>query len=137
MAFAGGIGWAHIQENSPSEAEVASRISRQEYGVSFQWIDTVSRDTKGNAAEMWHQLSKDEIQNILLVTNPLQMPRAMLLFEKVGFNVHAAPVGYINQQERKYLEWFPSGHGLMACRNVVREWVALHMVKLSMRINWT
>jgi uncharacterized SAM-binding protein YcdF (DUF218 family) len=129
IAFAGGLGWAHIQDNSPSEAEVALRISRQEYGVSFQWIDTVSRDTKGNAAEMRQQLGEEGIQNILLVTNPLQMPRAILLFEENGFNVYPAPIGFINQQERKYLEWLPSGHGLTACRNVMREWVALVVAK--------
>jgi uncharacterized SAM-binding protein YcdF (DUF218 family) len=127
LGFAGGLGWASVYAQGSSEAAVARLVAQADYGITLRWADEASRDTRGNAQEMASLLQRDSVRVIALVTHAWHMPRAKLAFEDVGLRVLPAPMGFIASQERRILEWFPSTHGLMASRQVLREWLALQV----------
>lgn len=124
MAFAGGVGWAAVGTDAPSEASTAAHMAK-ENGLAFRWLDADSRDTAENAARIRALLQPAGVQHIALVTHGWHMPRSQGHFEEAGFTVLPAPTGLIRPLERPMLEWLPSAHGLTATRQVLREWLAL------------
>jgi uncharacterized SAM-binding protein YcdF (DUF218 family) len=127
LAFAGGVGWSNAGQAVPSEASTA-QVFAAEHGVKLRWIESQSRDTAENAARMHDLLAPAGIRNIALVTHAWHMPRSQALFEKAGFSVLPAPMGFVLPSERPLLEWLPSSHGLTASRHVLREWLALQVL---------
>jgi uncharacterized SAM-binding protein YcdF (DUF218 family) len=128
LAFAGGIGWSNAGQVVPSEASTAQVFSA-EHGVTLRWLEGQSRDTAENATRMHDLLAPAGIHNIALVTHAWHMPRSQALFEKAGFTVLPAPMGFVLPSERPLLQWLPSAHGLTASRQVLREWLALKVLK--------
>lgn len=124
LAFAGGVGWAVVGTDAPSEASTAVHMAK-ENGLAFRWLDASSRDTAENATRIRAQLQPAGVHRIALVTHGWHMPRSQKHFEAAGFTVLAAPTGLIRPLERPLLEWLPSAHGLTATRQVLREWLAL------------
>lgn len=125
LAFSGGVGWAG--RAGASEAEAARAVARQDFGQEIRWLDGESRDTAENAQRTAALLQRDRIRRIALVSHAWHLPRATREFQRAGFQVLAAPTGHIHTQERDILEWLPSGHGLAASRQVIREWLALRV----------
>ncbi|HYW58149.1 MAG TPA: YdcF family protein [Polaromonas sp.] len=125
IAFAGGKDWGASQSQSLSEGEVARRTARQDYGVTLRWVDDQSRDTAENASLLRPLLQKDKIQHIALVTHAWHMPRSLQAFERAGFTVTPAPMGFILTSRHGLLEWLPSADGLDSSRAVLKEWLAL------------
>lgn len=125
LAFAGGRGWAGSGIQAASEAEVAARTAKAEYGQSIRWVESQSRDTRENARLLAPMLETDGIRRIALVTNAWHMPRARREFEAAGLAVVTAPMGYISTGERPLLQWLPSAEALLSSRQVLREWLAL------------
>lgn len=127
LAFAGGVGWAAVGTNTPSEASTAARWAN-ESGQTIRWLDGDSRDTAENAARLKTLLQADGVRHIALVTNAWHLPRSQRLFEQAGFTVLPAPMGFVVPQESPLLEWLPSTHGLTSSRQVLREWLALRLL---------
>jgi uncharacterized SAM-binding protein YcdF (DUF218 family) len=125
LAFTGGLGWAASGAQTDSEAVVAARVAQQDYGMALRWNEAESRDTAGNARLLAPMLRKDGVQRIALVTDAWHMPRAVAAFERAGLAVTPAPMGFVLPVESELLEWMPSAHGLLATRQVLREWLAL------------
>ena len=130
LAFAGGVGWSNAGQAVSSEASTA-QVFATENGLTLRWTEDQSRDTAENAARMHDLLAPAGIHNIALVTHAWHMPRSQALFEKVGFTVLPAPMGFVLPSERPLLEWMPSAHGLTASRNVLREWLALQLRRMT------
>jgi uncharacterized SAM-binding protein YcdF (DUF218 family) len=126
MAFAGGVGWAAVGMATESEAAVARRILKEEYGQTPRWIDERSRDTAENARNLAQQLLPQGVRRITLVTDASHMARAASAFRAAGFEVLAAPTGFFGPVSRPLLEWLPSATGAIRCRELLREWVARH-----------
>lgn len=129
LAFAGGVGWANSGTAAPSEGAVARAVASQDYGMALRWVDDQSRDTAENASKLHALLARDGVQRIALVTQAWHMPRAQQAFEQAGFTVVPAPTGFTLPQQRSMLEWLPTGHGLQASREVLREWLGLQIAK--------
>ncbi|MGH6626637.1 MAG: YdcF family protein [Burkholderiaceae bacterium] len=130
LAFAGGVGWANAGTAAPSEGEVARRAALQDHGLALRWVDEQSRDTAENARMLGALLKRDGIQRIALVTHAWHMPRSVRAFEAAGFEVTAAPTGYIVAMNRPLLEWLPSAHGLQSSRQLLHEWLGLQLSRL-------
>jgi uncharacterized SAM-binding protein YcdF (DUF218 family) len=126
LAFAGGVGWASAQSDMAPEGAVATSTLRQDWGITPRWVDAQSRDTLENAREMRRLLAG--IDRIALVTDAWHMPRSVLAFEAVGFQVVPAPTGFATATTRPLLQWLPSADGLMLSRQVMREWLALRVL---------
>lgn len=127
LAFSGGVGWAAAGTSTPGEAEVAQQFLRQDYNMALRWSEGASRDTRENAQNLRPVLQREGITRIALVTDAWHLPRAVMEFERAGFEVTPAPTGFIARRERPLLEWLPSGHGLSSSRQVLREWLAIRM----------
>ncbi len=124
MAFAGGLGWSAAKD-SPSEAQLAQDWVASEGKKPLRWLDSESRDTAQNAQQTRLLLQADKIDRIALVTHAWHMPRAVLAFEKAGFTVLPAPMGFIMPEDNALIEWLPSAHGLRKSRWVLREKLGL------------
>ena len=131
VAFTGGRGWAVHAAQTESEATVVSRVAQQDYGVTLRWLEADSRDTFENARLLAPLLQRDGVQRIALVTHAWHMPRSVAAFEKAGLVVIPAPMGFVLPDENQLLEWLPSAHGLLASRQVLREWLGIAVARLS------
>ncbi|MBM3362748.1 MAG: YdcF family protein [Betaproteobacteria bacterium] len=128
LGFAGGVGWAAAgQAHHPSEAEVAQTLA-QEAGQTIGWLDDQSRDTAENARQMRALMQAERIERIVLVTHAWHMPRSLAHFEQAGFEVIAAPMGFVTPRTRPLLECLPSPRGLMNSQQVLRESLALRLL---------
>lgn len=121
LAFSGGVGWAADGIQPTSEAEVATRVAQQEFGFALRWSEAVSRDTDGNARLLAPVLMREGVQRIALVTDAWHMPRSVAAFQRAGFVVTPAPMGFTRPIESPLLQWLPSAQGLLASRQVLRE----------------
>ena len=131
LAFTGGLGWAAHGSQTESEAEVARRVAQQDYGVTLRWLESDSRDTFENARLLAPVLKQGGVQKIALVTHASHMPRAVAAFEKTGLGVLPAPMGFVLPQENPLLEWLPSAQGLLASRQVLREWLGIAVARVT------
>jgi uncharacterized SAM-binding protein YcdF (DUF218 family) len=127
LAFSGGSGWA--QGQGVSEAEVANRISTQEYNRPIKWLEDQSRDTRENAQRTVPMLKKAGVTRIVLVTHGYHMPRARRAFDELaqanGMTVEVAPMGLAVRQEGPALDWMPTGTGYMRSRSDLREMLGM------------
>ena len=131
LAFSGGVGWAAEGAQQASEAEVAARVAKEDYGVTLRWLEGKSRDTEANARLLAPLLLHDGVQRIALVTDAWHMPRALAAFERSGLGVTPAPTGFVRPVESDLLQWMPSAYGLLASQQVLREWLALGVARLQ------
>jgi uncharacterized SAM-binding protein YcdF (DUF218 family) len=131
IAFSGGKGWAARETQTESESQVAQRVARADYHVELRWLEDQSRDTLENAQQVAPLLRQDGIQKIALVTHAWHMPRAMEAFGKTAMQTVPAPMGFVLPNENPWLEWLPSGQGLLASRLLLREWLGLKVARLS------
>jgi uncharacterized SAM-binding protein YcdF (DUF218 family) len=71
------------------------------------------------------------VTRIALVTHAWHMERSVRLFERAGFTVLPAPMNAIAVESYAMLNWLPSADGLQDTRHVLREWLALQLLKLQ------
>lgn len=103
------------------------KIAIQRLGVpaSALVLEERSRNTEANAintARLAHELG---VRRILLVTSALHMPRAMLLFERQGFEVTPVPVPERGHRDTWRERWVPSPNALWRSGRALKEYVAL------------
>lgn len=125
VAFAGGLGWGAANGQAISEGEVARRAAQQDYGLALRWVDTQSRDTVENAQFLKPLMEKDKVQRIALVTHAWHMPRSVQAFERAGFIVTPAPMGFVLPSRNGVLQWTPSADGLGTSQLILKEWLGL------------
>jgi uncharacterized SAM-binding protein YcdF (DUF218 family) len=125
MLFAGGKGWGASAEQASSEAEVAAATLRRDTGMQIEWLDTTSRDTRENAQQAYEILAPLDKKRILLVTNAWHMARSVKQFERAGFTVIPAPMGFIQPPQTPLFDYLPSAGGLGATQLILKEWLGL------------
>ncbi len=127
MAFSGGIGWAQLDDAQP-EAEIASRVAQQTYGRTIKWVESGSRDTRGNANLTINLLKPAGITEIVLVTHASHMPRALRAFKQAAgadIRITPAPMGSYTATDRPELDWLPTLEGFASVRTALRELVGM------------
>ena len=125
VLYAGGKGWAASSAQINSEADVASLSMTRDFGLSLQWLDNTSRDTRENALNAYSVLSPLNKKRILLVTHDWHMQRSMRNFEQAGFEVIPAPMGYLQPPASLSVDYLPTANGLRHSFWVLREWLGL------------
>ncbi|RRJ83577.1 YdcF family protein [Aestuariirhabdus litorea] len=132
LLVTGGVveGW-----EEESEAQLMTRLLQQELGVRVLWQEGASRTTHENAINS-RALLPDSIQRIALVTHALHMPRARRAFERAGFEVIPAPLGYhrLNPAQPALLHWLPSVRSLLLSRDALHEWLGGSWYDLRARL---
>ena len=119
----GGKGWA-AQAGSENEAEISSRVAREVFQFEFKWTESESRDTQENASNSKQLLAQQGISKIALVTHSWHMPRSLKAFQKVGFEVIPAPMGFVANKEVDLISLLPNGAALNGTAATFRELVA-------------
>lgn len=76
------------------EAQLMQDVLEHGFLAVVRWVEKDSRTTYENAIDSRKMLEKEGIQNIILVTHAIHMPRAVEAFEKAGFIVTPAPMGF-------------------------------------------
>ncbi len=119
LAVTGGV---PDPDGGPSEAEVAARVARQEYGFALRWEERQARDTRDNALRTVAMLRRDGITHIVLVTEAYHMQRALLHFTHAAaqglapLRITPAPMDVPVDGALRPLDWTPSIAGYETVR---------------------
>ena len=92
----------------PSEAQIMADSLRDDSGVEVRWKEEQSRTTWENAQMTADILLAQGIKRVVVVTQAWHMPRSVWCFEKAGFEVVPAPVGFLSADNaRPFGGWMP------------------------------
>lgn len=92
----------------PSEAQIMADSLREDSGVEVRWKEERSRTTWENAQMSAAILQPQGIKRVVVVTQAWHMPRSVWSFEKAGFEVVPAPVGFLSADNARPLGgWMP------------------------------
>ncbi len=91
-----------------------------DWGVSARWVEGRALTTHDNARYARDLLAADGIQRIALVSHAWHLPRAVAIFEQVGFQVVPAPTLVPAYRQHNALDWLPDAVALE------RSMLALH-----------
>ncbi|QJI31197.1 YdcF family protein [Pseudomonas sp. ADAK18] len=92
----------------PSEAELMAVSMQDDFGVTVRWKEESSRTTWENAQMSAQILLPQGIKRVVVVTQAWHMPRSRWSFEKAGFTVVPAPVGFLGEDNARPLGgWMP------------------------------
>ena len=128
LLYSGGYGLSSRAGNSaPSMAQVLAALARVDGRALPDWVEGASRDTRENAQFSRALLQPKGINTVVLVTNAYHMPRSVRAFERAGFRVIPAPMGFSQAADKWQRMWLPSGEGMTASRQVLRERLGLWM----------
>lgn len=123
LLVTGGKGWG-AQADAENEAEISRRVALEVFQYQIQWTESESRDTQENAANSKQMLLKQGISKIALVTHSWHMPRSLKAFQKVGFEVTPAPMGFVTHKKVDLISLLPNGLALVGTSSTFRELVA-------------
>jgi uncharacterized SAM-binding protein YcdF (DUF218 family) len=118
-----------------SEAEQMQDALVQDFAVPVQWVENLSHDTYESAYNTWKLLGGQHRQ-IILVTHAAHMPRAMMIFRRVGFDVIPAATGYTAAAPGSIRDFIPSAAGLSKSRTFLHEIIGLGWYHLRLTMNW-
>jgi len=107
------------------EATLMKTTLEEDFGVAVRWTEERSRDTRENARESAAILKAAEVENILLVTHAMHMPRAQAEFEAAGLVVHPAPTAWLGNWDEDARTGFLLGE-LPNPNSAYAGWFALH-----------
>jgi uncharacterized SAM-binding protein YcdF (DUF218 family) len=99
-----------------SEAQLMADELRHSLGCKTEWVEGRSANTAENARFSYELLAPLGIKRIFLVTHATHMVRALPTFERAGFEVVPAPMGFLGDGPRAgtLLGWIPSPAGAEA-----------------------
>lgn len=125
------------QEGLEPEAFYSRRLL-EEFGVPSDAIlvERDSRNTHENAVRTRKILGAIGIDRILLVTSSFHMKRAVLTFEKSGFDVIPSPSGIsvVDYAQPRFLDWWPSLGNLKKAQILIHEKIGLMVYRIR---GWT
>lgn len=92
----------------PSEARLMADSLRDDFGVPVRWQEERSRTTWENAQFSAEVLLPEGVKRVVVVTQAWHMPRAVWSFQKAGFEVVPAPMGFLGGDNAEPLGgWMP------------------------------
>ena len=92
----------------PTEARLMADSLHDDFGVTVRWQEGRSRTTCENAQFSAEVLLPEGIKRVVVVTQAWHMPRAVWSFQKAGFEVVSAPVGFLGVDNARPLGgWMP------------------------------
>ncbi|MCU1759345.1 YdcF family protein [Pseudomonas sp. 14P_8.1_Bac3] len=92
----------------PTEAKLMADSLLEDFGVSVRWQEGRSRTTWENAQMSAEVLLPQGIKRVVVVTQAWHMPRSVWSFERAGFDVVPAPMGFLGVDNARPLGgWMP------------------------------
>ena len=121
----------HPNTPKKSQAEVAA-LAALELGVSPK--DTLLLGKTLNTADeaVWYKRRFGTDRNLILVTDALHMPRAMMWFQSHGINVKAAPANFMVKinPDKKTFAFKPSLKKIIMMKKAMKEYAGILYFKL-------
>lgn len=117
--------------NSLSEAAQMKQVLEQEFNVPVRWTEGDSDNTSENARFSRELLKQDGIARIYLVTHAWQMPRAVMSFQRAGFEVVPAPTAYTTRYRTDLLSFLPNAKALHDSRIFLHELIGMLWYQLK------
>ncbi|MNR22745.1 hypothetical protein D3C85_1397180 [compost metagenome] len=118
-------GGLHFGE-PPSEALIMADTLKRDYGLDVRWQEGESRTTWENGQFTAKLLQPQGIRRVLLVTQAAHMPRSRWCFERAGFEVVAAPMGYLGVPNGRPLGgWLPESKSVWQNGMLLNEAIGL------------
>jgi uncharacterized SAM-binding protein YcdF (DUF218 family) len=106
----------------PSEAAIMAESLQNDFGVEVRWQEGLSRTTWENATMTAAILQPLGIKRVVLVTQGWHMPRSRWSFEKAGFAVVSAPVGFLGvDNARVFGGWLPESRAMWQSGQLLNE----------------
>jgi uncharacterized SAM-binding protein YcdF (DUF218 family) len=106
----------------PSEAAIMARSLEQDFAQSVRWQEAQSLTTWENAEQTARLLLPQGIKRVVLVTQAAHMLRARWCFERAGFEVLMAPVGFLSVPNARPLGgWLPESKALWQNAQLLNE----------------
>ncbi|PVZ40453.1 YdcF family protein [Pseudomonas sp. CC120222-01a] len=85
----------------PSEAQLMADRLREDFAVEVKWKEEASRTTWENAQLSAKVLQPLGIRRVVVVTQAWHMQRSRWSFERAGFEVVPAPVGFLGRDHAR------------------------------------
>jgi uncharacterized SAM-binding protein YcdF (DUF218 family) len=106
----------------PSEARLMADSLRDDFGVTVRWQEERSRTTWENAQFSAEMLLPDGVKRVVVVTQAWHMPRAVWSFQKAGFAVVPAPMGFLGVDNAEPLGgWMPEFRAIWRSGQLLNE----------------
>ena len=107
-----------------SEGELMKQVLEESFISVVHWVEGESRTTYENSTYSYKILQNDNIKDIVLVTHAFHMSRSVEAFERAGFNVTPAPMGFITPSTSPfYFDILPNMGALKSSARALHEWV--------------
>lgn len=116
-------------------ADMADLARRLGIPASAILLDTESFNTYQNAVNVRRILAEKGVQQFLLVTSAMHMPRAMLIFQRQGLDPIAAPTDFLytdadralgrTQPQAFLLSWLPDADALAKTTRALKEYIGI------------
>ncbi|MFW5825156.1 MAG: YdcF family protein [Marinobacter sp.] len=116
--------------DAESEARLMARMLERAFDIEARWLEHESRDTRENAQLSARLLDAGNMDTILLVSHAAHLTRAIPEFERLGFEVIPAPMGFTHSEERASLSLLPRTYYLQQSTRLVYE----HIGRLYYRL---
>ncbi|MFJ3484603.1 YdcF family protein [Pseudomonas sp. NPDC090202] len=118
----------------PSEAAIMAESLKNDFGVTVRWQEGLSRTTWENATMSAAILQPQGIRRVVVVTQAWHMPRSVWSFEKAGFSVVPAPVGFLGvDNARPFGGWTPEARAVWQSGQLINEAAGLLVYPLIYR----
>jgi uncharacterized SAM-binding protein YcdF (DUF218 family) len=111
--------------NNLPEAQQMKAVLETEFKVPVRWTEHSSNNTLESAHYSYRQLQKDGVKRVYLVTHAWHMPRSVMAFRSVGFEVIPAPTSFTTDYDTNVLDFLPSGSALDDSWNFMHELVGI------------
>jgi uncharacterized SAM-binding protein YcdF (DUF218 family) len=106
----------------PSEAAIMAESLEDDFGTPVRWQEGLSRTTWENATMTAAVLQPLGIKRVVVVTQGWHMPRSRWSFEKAGFTVISAPVGFLGvDNARVFGGWLPESRAMWQSGQLLNE----------------
>lgn len=116
------------------EGETMKEAVERDFHGQVKWVEAASRDTAENAAFAAAMLKAAGITRIALVSHGWHLPRAVELFERQGFEVLPAPIGFTTQGPSLLAQSLPSAGSLEGSSVALHEWLGIFVRYATKRI---
>ncbi|MDH1631275.1 YdcF family protein [Pseudomonas mosselii] len=110
----------------PSEAQLMADRLQADFGVKVKWKEEASRTTWENAEFSAKVLQPLGIRRVVVVTQAWHMQRSRWSFERAGFEVVPAPVGFLGRDHaRPFAGLLPESRAMWQGGQLLNEAVGL------------
>lgn len=133
LVFSGGAGPLFLRQKG-KEAD-AARMFFERMGLDATRIlfENKSRNTYENAILSYALVKPKTAEKWVLITSAVHMPRAVGVFQKVGWSVIPYPVHYMTEESINTLPRFSLVGGLITIGIGIREWMGLFVYRMLRR----